>query len=207
MLISYKTIIEKYNLNIKNVLHVGAHKAEELVSYLDNGVEKVIWVEANRELAQQLKERLQEDINTVINAVVSDKDDNEVDFFVTNNGESSSILELGTHKILFPGIHTVKSVKEKTKTIDSIFFENKMDFKKIDFINLDIQGAELKALRGIKEFFNIKAIYTEVNTDYVYKECALIEEIDDFLHAFKFERVETKMWPNHPWGDALYVRK
>lgn len=207
MLISYKTIIEKYNLNIKNVLHVGAHKAEELVSYMDNGVEKVIWVEANRELAQQLKERLQEDANTVINAVVSDQDDNEVDFFVTNNGESSSILELGTHKTLFPGIHAVKSVKEKTKTIDSIFFENKMDFKKIDFINLDIQGAELMALRGIKDFFNVKAIYTEVNTDYVYKECALIEEIDDFLSAFKFERVETKMWHNHPWGDALYVRK
>lgn len=35
----------------------------------------------------------------------------------------------------------------------------------------------------------------------------IIEEIHDFLSAFKFERVETKMWHNHSWGDVLYVRK
>jgi hypothetical protein len=53
----------------------------------------------------------------------------------------------------------------------------------------------------------VKAVFTEVNTEEVYKGCALISQIDDFLSPLGFERVETVMWKNHPWGDALYIRK
>ena len=75
-------------------------------------------------------------------------------------------------------------------------------------MNLDIQGAELLALQGIgEELTNLKAIFTEINTDYVYQECALITEIDQYLSNFGFERVETVMWSDHPWGDALYLKK
>ena len=48
-------------------------------------------------------------------------------------------------------------------------------------------------------------IYTEVNIKHLYKDCALISEIDDFLEQYNFFRRETVMTQNG-WGDALYVR-
>ena len=42
MLISYKEIVEEYPLNFKNILHIGAHGAEEHDAYFDEGVEHVI---------------------------------------------------------------------------------------------------------------------------------------------------------------------
>ena len=74
-------------------------------------------------------------------------------------------------------------------------------------MNIDVQGAELLVLKGAENTLKtVNAVYTEVNTDYVYKNCALIEEIDEYLFSLGFKRTETKMWQNHPWGDALYLK-
>jgi hypothetical protein len=48
-------------------------------------------------------------------------------------------------------------------------------------------------------------LYTEVNSDFVYKGCALISELDDYLKQFGLTRVETR-WTECKWGDAFYVR-
>ena len=48
-------------------------------------------------------------------------------------------------------------------------------------------------------------VYLEVNRDYVYKNCALVHEIDEYLSKYKYIRVETS-WTNAQWGDALYIR-
>jgi hypothetical protein len=77
-----------------------------------------------------------------------------------------------------------------------------------NFLNLDIQGVELKALKGMESYLDsIDYIYTEVNSDYVYKDCALVTEIDDYLKQFNFVRVETQWCENFRWGDAFYVKK
>jgi hypothetical protein len=76
-----------------------------------------------------------------------------------------------------------------------------------NLINLDIQGAELKALKGMEEYLpKIDYIYTEVNADYVYEECNLIGEIDDYLKTFGFNRYETKWCSDYRWGDAFYKK-
>ena len=206
MLISYKEIVEEYPLNFKNILHIGAHGAEEHDAYFDEGVEHVIWVEANPTLVADLNKKLDKEKNTIIESVVSDTDDEEVTFFITNNGQSSSILSLDLHRILFPDVHTVQELKVKTKTIKTVFVENDLNFGDIDFINLDIQGAELLALKGMgDEISQVKAIYTEINTASVYKNCALLEEMDSYLKEYGFTRTKTKLCENHPWGDALYI--
>ena len=77
-----------------------------------------------------------------------------------------------------------------------------------NFLNLDIQGVELKALKGMEEYLNkVDYIYTEVNSVYVYKDCCIVTELDDYLKNFGLYRVETKWYDNDNWGDALYVRK
>jgi len=208
MLIPYKKIIEKYNLNIKNILHIGAHNAEEKDDYFDNGCKKVIWVEANPQLIENLSKTIKDDNNIILEAIISNIDNKEINFNLTINGQSSSILNLGLHKNLFPDIVVNKTICTKTITIKTLFEQNKLSIKDIDFINLDIQGAELLALQGIgDELENVKAIFTEINTDYVYENCALVEQIDYFLSLYSFNRVETVMWCDHPWGDALYVKQ
>ena len=75
-----------------------------------------------------------------------------------------------------------------------------------NFLNLDIQGTELKVLKGMDQYFNqIDYVYTEVNSDYVYKDCNLINEIDDYLKSFNLERVET-YFTDYKWGDAFYKK-
>ncbi len=89
--------------------------------------------------------------------------------------------------------------------LKSILPKYNIDF---NFLNLDIQGAELKALKGMEEYLNkVDYIYTEVNEDYVYKDCALVNELDEYLKLFGLYRVETKWCENYKWGDALYIRQ
>ena len=77
---------------------------------------------------------------------------------------------------------------------------------RFNFITLDIQGAELKALKGMEEYLpHIKYVYTEVNSNYVYENCTLVSELDEYLSKFAFKRVETS-WHQAEWGDAFYIK-
>ncbi len=40
-------IFSIYGFRPKNVYHIGAHVGEELDAYVNNGVRKIIWFEAN----------------------------------------------------------------------------------------------------------------------------------------------------------------
>ena len=78
---------------------------------------------------------------------------------------------------------------------------------KYDFLNIDLQGCERFALKGMGDIlYNFKWAYLEVNAKEVYKGCALVGEIDEYLLGFGFKRVETKWCGNTGWGDALYIK-
>lgn len=220
MLISLKTLCQKYKFIPKGIIHVGAHQAEELSIYDSLGIKNVIWIEGNPDLYSVLQTK----INTskkhlfglyktkpfkkhlALNYLVSDQDGKEYEFKITNNGESSSILELDQHLKYHPHIHVVDRKILSSKKLDTIIKDHNIHTADYDFLNLDIQGAELLALKGFsKNLSKFKYIYTEVNEDSVYKDCPLITEIDDFLAAFKFKRVETQM-TEFKWGDAFYIK-
>jgi FkbM family methyltransferase len=142
----------------------------------------------------------------IYNAVISDIDDEEVIFHITNNGQSSSIFEFGTHSINHPSVIVKESIKLITTRMDTLISRESIDMSTINFINLDIQGAELKALQSMESHLDkIQYIYTEVNTEEVYKGCCKIGELDEFLSNYGFKRVATKM-TNAGWGDAFYMK-
>jgi FkbM family methyltransferase len=156
-------------------------------------------VEAIPELCTELSKRLP----NVIQGVVSDKVE-MVEFKITNNFQSSSILELKTHLEAHPSINVIKRVWTNTTTLDTIVKDRAIQ---ANFLNMDIQGAELKCLQGFEE--NIKMIdyiYAEVNTKELYAGCAQLPELDAWLGDRGFKRVEISM-TSHGWGDALYVRR
>ena len=203
MLISLDYLIKKYNVRLTGVLHVGAHECEELQAYEKYiARDKILWIEAMQDKVDLCKKRYP---NILIEkAVVSDTVETVL-FNVANNGQSSSILEMGIHTALHPHVRYVKSYEERTTPLSALLPKYQIPF---NFVNLDIQGAELKALRGMQEYMdNVEYVYTEVNCDYVYKDCALIGEIDEFLLKYNLHRVETRWAENGKWGDAFYIKK
>jgi FkbM family methyltransferase len=203
MLISLDKLIEKYNIKFRGILHIGAHECEELKEY-EKYISRnnILWVEALPEKVI-LNKRLYPNL-LIEEAVVSDKIE-KVTFHISNNGQSSSFLEFGLHTIHHPQIVFTDSFEVETKVLSDILKNYTIEF---NFINIDIQGAELKALKGMSEYLHtIEYIYTEVNSNYVYKDCCLITELDEYLNSFGFERMETEWFENCGWGDALYIRK
>ena len=202
MLIPLHDLVKKYNIQFKGILHVGAHECEEIKDYeIHLPRNQILWIEALPGKVEFSKNKYP---NVVIeNAVVSDIIET-VRFNVSNNGQSSSILDFGLHSTFHPQVHYVTCFEVKTKLLKNILPNYNINY---NFLNLDIQGAELKALKGMEEYLNnVDYIYTEVNSDYVYKGCALIGELDDYLLHFGLHRVETK-WTDCKWGDAFYIRK
>jgi len=198
----YKILLSK-GINVTGALHIGAHECEELSFYTDLGIKNdIIWIDAINSKVIEAKNR---GIENIYNAVITDKDDEEIIFNVSNNVQSSSILEFGTHSIEHPSIVYVDKIHQRSTTINTFFERNNIDPTKYNFWNFDIQGAELLALKGSTNCIQYaKAIYLEVNEKELYKNCGLINDIDEFLQQYNFKRVLTSI-TQHGWGDALYV--
>ena len=177
---------------------------EELSDYIQLGAKKIHWVEAMKNKIKDID--VPNCKNQMTLAVVSDKEGNLVNFNTTNNGQSSSILELKEHLKEHPHIKNISSEKRITTTIDSILENSILKDETIGFLNIDIQGAELLALKGAKKtLVNVNSIYIEVNEKELYSNCALLPQIDEYLNALGFKRVETEM-TKHGWGDAFYIK-
>ena len=199
-------LLKDYNIKVTGILHIGAHLCEEKEDYNNSGIpdSNIYWVDGNEELVRVQKER---GIPNVFYSLI-DNTEREVEFNITNNKASSSLLELGTHADHYRDIWFVEQRRQTTTTLKNFINKNSIDITKLNFWNFDIQGTELRALHSAAEYIQFAdAIYCEVNCEYVYKDCALIEDIDAFLLEKGFVRMETRIAPSYGWGDALYVRR
>ena len=208
MMISFDYLVKKHNLDIKGVLHLGASTGQERDAYDTYCKGKVIWVEAipkvYLDLQQNIKPYPQQ---AAYNACLSNVDGDEVVFNVSNNeSQSSSILELGVHLLIHPEVHYIEQIAMKTIRVDTLLKD--IDVSTINFLNVDLQGAEHLAIEGMGDLIkNIDYALLEVNMKETYKGCMLIEELDYFMLQKGFERVETGEWVAETWTDALYIRK
>lgn len=208
MLITIQELKDKYKLNITGILHVGAHECEELSDYIKIGVpyKNIFWIEAMNEKVDQMKMKYGNMVN-IYQALIDIEDDTEVNFYKTNNGQSSSILEFGIHSINHPHVQVNSVEQMKTSRLDTVITKNNIPMDNVNFINLDIQGVELRALQSMSTYLsNIKYIYTEVNIEEVYKGCAKMNEIDEYLAKFGFKRYDTRIYRDFGWGDAFYMK-
>lgn len=202
MLISFHHLVQKYGIELSGILHVGAHECEELhdyEKYLPR--DRILWVEAMPTKVEWCRRQFPGIL--IETAVVLDTVET-VEFHVSNNGQSSSILEFGLHSHFHPHVHYVDSFRTTTKLLKDILINHDIP---INFVNLDIQGVELRALKGMENYLDrVDYLYTEINSDHVYKDCTLISELDEYLSKLGLIRVET-VWTDCRWGDAFYIRK
>ena len=200
-------LFQKWNIRAKGIIHVGAHYCEERGIYANGGCDdsKVIWIEGNPEIYEGI---IASPFPVKIyNALISDGE-HDVDFIITNNdGMSSSFLELKEHLIEHPHCREAKRIQLKTMTLPQFLDKNSIDPANHDFLIMDIQGAELHALRGMEGILsNFNHMYLEVNTKELYAGCGLLHEIIDFLRPHGFVLRDILM-TEHGWGDAYFSRQ
>lgn len=203
MLLNLENLKEKYNLNIKGVLHIGAHVGQEFNTYQKLGIENVMFFEPIESTFNRLKNNVGNNAILINSALGNIEGEVEMFTETINEGQSSSVLQPDYHLVQHPNIQFNGREKVKITKLDN-FINTKNNY---NFINVDVQGYELEVFRGGSEFLNsIDYIMTEVNRAELYKGCAKIEELDEFLNSYGFERVETT-WDGGTWGDAFYVKR
>ena len=189
----------------KGVIHVGARNGEELEFYVAHDVKNVLWIEADPAAEPDLKRAVAKHPGSKV-AMFAASDANGIITLhkTANSGHSSSVLKLKNHLIHYPGITEVEAIQVPQWRLDDyLSAEDKATY---NMMVMDIQGAELIALRGATNTLkSIDAIIAEVNYDELYEGCALIGDLDEFLKQQGFTRVDLISVAYYT-GDALYVK-
>ena len=97
-----------------------------------------------------------------------------------------------------------KKIDVETITLNSFLLTNKIE--EVDFVHMDVQGAELKVLMGAKDYINkIKAVWLEVADIELYKGQPLRVDIQNFMTKNGFYLVKSEM--EGQVGDQFYLNK
>ena len=194
------------------LVDVGAHEGE-FTAAIERmcGVARAILIEAEPARSKALQARFPLPDYEVIQSVVSDRE-GQIELEINADDATTSILKTKRHlselALLEVSVHEV--VTCQTRTLDSILAAGK--YPQIDLLKLDIQGAELLALRGgIAAIQRTKLIWTEVSFMQLYEEACLFHEVYDFLASHGFRLVELESGFRSPDGallqaDALFIR-
>ncbi len=204
MFITVAELSRYWKIIPSGVLHVGAHLAEEALDYEKYNWTPVIWVEAQPNLVQELNLRLDLKKHKVIEAAIWDEDNVGLKLHIASSSQSTSLLQFGSHLDLYPDITFISEIDVSTKRLDTVIKPHEMP----NFINLDIQGVELAAIRSLGNLLlSVDYIYTEVSKKEVYKGGTLVGDLDSYLKINGFKRVATRWYFKEGWGDALYIRE
>jgi len=204
MTIPLDKIVTDYGIDIRGILHVGAHCGQEYPDYVRQGVENLIFFEPAANSYAALLEALpkKKNIQTFNLALGNMVGAKEMYVEKANRGMSNSLLKPGTHLTLYPGIQFNDREMVSIDKLDNVDFDRSL----YNMINIDVQGYELEVFKGaVKTLPYIDIIYTEINLEQVYEGCCQVEDLDKFLKQFCFVRILTKA-PNKTWGDALYLK-
>ena len=146
-------------------------------------------------------------------ALVTDIDDNEYKFYVSNNyGESSSIFKFKHVKDIWPDIDYTKSILLKSTTLATLFKREQLDASKYQALIMDTQGSELLVLKGsIPILDNFKFIKTEAADFESYEGCCQLSDINDFMieHGYKeiFRETQASRAEGGSYFDIVYQKQ
>lgn len=218
MILNFDSLVNKYRLYIKGVIHIGAYIGEEYENYNDHRIKNMIFFEPVSRHFSILSDKvaaarssLHQDSIHLENKALGNEN-KMIDMNISEggggSGASSSVLKPKLHLKLHDHITFPSTEKVEMIRLDDYWALNdKTNQNAYNFINIDVQGYELEVFKGAANTLkNIDYVISEVNKDEVYEGCAQIEELDTFLSQFGFERVEVN-WAGGAWGDAFYIKR
>lgn len=196
------------------VIHVGAHEGQEVAAYLAAGARSVVLVEPNPEHVATLRERFAgtPEVRIAGCAAGAEPGTATLRLHTSRSGDtqSASLLELAELGEVGT-VHTQGAVEVAVRTLDEI-----AGGEPCDLLVVDVQGAELLALRGATELLTrVTAVVCEIELRPLYAGAPAEAAIVELLGAAGLERADTLHYElttaagerRLAWCDALFVRR
>ena len=201
----------KFINNSTGILHLGAHRGSEAEVYNWFG-KKVIWVEALPKIYEQLLENLYFYKNQLaFQALLTDEDDKNINFYISNHDCACSSIYKFTENIKSSqkwserNHQMIATLNLKSRRLDTLFTKEKIDPGQYNHWILDLQGAELLALKGAeKSLESCKSIYIEVSKKKFYTDAVLWDELKEWLISKNFYPTRN---PVDDEDDILFIKK
>lgn len=213
--IGYK-YLDDNDVFVKGVIHVGAHRGEEIDEHLSLGAKKIVWIEANPEVFLEMKENIGNDKRAehyFFNNLCSNSDDESTKFNIIYGPDAGHLVgNKGCSSILSPSGRFESWKRDEINitsiTLDSLLYQNNLNPEDFDMLEVDTQGAELLVLGGAKNVLNtVKYVSLEVtDSSPDYEGSPLTEDVINFMESAGFDYIETKYLDSN-WGDALFIRR
>ena len=127
-----------------------------------------------------------------------------VDLHISSGStSSSSIFAPKEHLIEHPGVQFKTTLRVPTITLE--LWAQQYGIQRVDFLWLDMQGAELAALKGLGKLIETaRALHVEVSTRESYAGCALYPELSGWALARGF-KMKNEFFQGSQ-GDVFFVR-
>lgn len=203
----YERLFDKVNTSgpkITGCIHIGAHWGQEYEMYKQQGIDDIIFYEPLPHVFEVLERHVGN--GAKLRNVALGNQHGEIEMYVEdrNYSQSSSVLEPEFHLNQYPEIEFVRKQTVEITTLDKEITDNSL----YNFINVDVQGYELEVLKGaVNTLPSIDYIVSEINGAEMYKGCVMVNELDEFLKEYGFNRYHTEWHQGMPsWGDAIYCK-
>jgi len=198
-------LFQRFRIPVIGVIHVGAYIGTEDSTYRVMGFTNRLFIEAQPDTYEVLRTNLAGLGALCEQVAISDRVGTSK-FHIVNFAQSSSLLELARHKDVAPDIHAVSTIDVATTTLDALLARPDYRHLRFNFLNMDIQGAEMLALRGATESLRVlDALSLEINFDELYAGAPHVSELDAFLRERGFTRTDS-VSSHNSWGDGFWVR-
>jgi FkbM family methyltransferase len=197
---------DRFLKKITGVVHVGANTGQEIRLYAQYGL-SVVWIEPIPDVFEKLQSNLKGIPGQVaLQGLVTDRDDAEYQFHLaSNNGASSSILDLNLHQDIWPDVSYERTIKLHSKTLSSLLKDHNVALSDYDMLIMDTQGSELLVLKGaVPILHHFRYIKTEVPDFEAYKDCCQLKDLQLFLGQYGYGEVSRKKFATHPNGGSYY---
>lgn len=227
-----KDLLQKEN---PIILEVGAHLGEDTKRFLYEFKNlKIYCFEPDPRCIKKFKENINDNRCILIESAVSNKD-GETTLYMSGGippariprilrviglsrlclyyyrlqqkdwDASSSIKKCVSRSERYPWLTFNKKIEVKTIKLDTWARENNVEF--IDFLWVDVQGAERELIEGAVDAFKIiNYFYTEYGETSPYPGALTKEETIKILEGYNFELIE-KYSSTEPVGNLLFKNK
>lgn len=202
-LITADVIRRKFPEHKGLIVDVGTYDGDSAIFFATRFKNRVIGFEPNPTAYAKAHENVARFSHVeVVNLGLSDSV-GQFDFYVSKNGDSSSLLAIKD----FSEIELEKKITVSVTTLD-IFLYNHPE---ILLLKLDVQGAELNLLKGgVETLKRTKLVLTEVSIAEMYHNTCLYYDLDKMLrdNGFKIHTLITN-YNNEgtKYFDILYIKE
>jgi FkbM family methyltransferase len=179
------------------ILEIGTNDGEDSEDFVNTFKDIQLYCfEPDPRAIQRFKNRMSKYSNYKLYEMAISNNNGEIDFHLSGGNnpgmpwygdwdKSSSIKKPKLHLLQHRWCNFNNIIKVETKRLDDWFNEEKLE--SIDFIWVDVQGAEKELIEGAKETLKkTRYLYTEFDDSELYEGQPNLEQILKMLPDFKF---------------------